>query len=1055
MNSSDVPVDPRRLDPRLRGLLRLPLDMLRQMKSEEIKSHQQHLRDIDELRAQARSADAERRRRLTAEIERRLLDIPAPSTFGVYFPDDDPEEVRRVTHLREPFISATIRSDASTSDLAALGMHVRNRAGSIFTAYVPVALLQRLQASTSIEYVELARPWRPQLDDSIPQTQIDTLHDGNPAVTGRGVIVGIVEVGPLDFYHPAFRDPGTTTGEGGLGSSRILFLWDQTLVPDPTRGESGPPTETTVPPLPGFMPVGGPGGSGTYGTEYGQTDIDSDLQAFPPAYTVVRSAPGLSSFHGTLVSACAAGSERTGFPFGGAAPQADIIYVRTTNGNNYVFADSTNILDGIAYIFARAAETKKPCVVNLSASDSLGGHDGSTLGEQFLDNLLLEPDRVIVCSGGNDNLSNAYTHGTVAQGATTTVVVNYKSYQWDDTIQIWYDGHDEFELTLTIPTNPPTIVGPIAPGSPSLSTPIGLITVIVDSLSKTIVNGDNLIDIRITGAGGNPIPDGEWKLELHGTAVINGAFDAWVDTSFPPTFHAWKSPVAGTGTIGVPATALRPISVGAHDAAAPPGILAFSGCGPSRDGRVKPELTAPGFDIVGAMLRDMSLSDPGPLETPFPVSGTSYAAPIVAGAAALLFECRGSGLTCADIKQILVNLAGSPPVVTPSPSFGFGFLQMATGCTGTAAAVDVWLRDSPVDTGIEPFTGAVSWLSPDIDVLDAAGAPVANPTHDPLNLWNNLIDVTVRNRGTQAARNIEVFLYWADPATNLPFPSEWRAGGIFTGPALLQQGNKVVVGQLGSGSQTTVRFAWAPPPPSSNIRGDDHFCLIARIEHEADPSNVGAGGWPVISGSNNIALRNVHVQSAAGDASAGFFVVGSNDQDALELTVEKLAGRVEMLLPTRALPWHEMVMLERWHGLRTPYGSRRDFDSVDDVRRTLEGEEVSRILGVNGVYEARVAGAVAQLLAREGVARIVLPEIRIERGAKMPVRIWVRQPQLTGDSGWLHVGQRSGGRLVGGVSVEVRAYVREPARFDVRRRGDEVEVTPRRGSDGPSSSVGR
>ena len=129
----------------------------------------------------------------------------------------------------------------------------------------------------------------PQLDHAIPQTQIDTLHAGPPAVTGKGVIVGVVDVGALDFYHPAFRDPADGAGQGGLGSTRILYLWDQTLPPDGSKGESGPPTETSVPPLPGFGPVGGPAGPGTYGTEYGRGAIDKDLQDAPPHYRTVRS----------------------------------------------------------------------------------------------------------------------------------------------------------------------------------------------------------------------------------------------------------------------------------------------------------------------------------------------------------------------------------------------------------------------------------------------------------------------------------------------------------------------------------------------------------------------------------------------------------------------------------------------------------------------------------------------------------------------------------------------------------------------------------------------
>ena len=154
-------------------------------------------------------------------------------------------------------------------------------------------------------------------------------------------------------------------------------------------------------------------------TEYPKAAIDLDLANFPPAYGTVRPTPGATDFHGHLVASRAAGNKRPpDYQFTGAAPEADIIYVQTSNGDSYVFADSNNILDGFAYIFARASEASQPCVINLSASDGLGPHDGSLFGEQFLDNLLLEPGRAIAVSAGNTNSMRLHMKGTVVQGDT-------------------------------------------------------------------------------------------------------------------------------------------------------------------------------------------------------------------------------------------------------------------------------------------------------------------------------------------------------------------------------------------------------------------------------------------------------------------------------------------------------------------------------------------------------------------------------------------------------------------------------------------------------------
>ena len=63
--------------------------------------------------------------------------------------------------------------------------------------------------------------------------------------------------------------------------------------------------------------------------------------------------------------------------------------------------------------------------------------------------------------------------------------------------------------------------------------------------------------------------------------------------------------------------------------------------------------------------------------------------------------------------------------------------------------------------------GPVAWLCPDIEILERNGNPVPNPTYDPIRRFNKIIRITVRNRGSQNARNTEVYFYWADPATNM------------------------------------------------------------------------------------------------------------------------------------------------------------------------------------------------------------------------------------------------------------------------------------------------
>ena len=391
-------------------------------------------------------------------------------------------------------------------------------------------------------------------------------------------------------------------------------------------------------------------------------------------------------------------------------------------------------------------------------------------------------------------------------------------------------------------------------------------------------------------------------------------------------------------------------------------------------------------------------------------------APLVAGACACLFECRGAATTWANLKQILEDTAATAGIgAIPNNSFGFGYMRIGTGCTAPAPAVDIWLRDHPSDAGAEPFTGSIAWLSPDIEVLNDAGNAVANPTYDPVKRFNNIIRVTVRNRGSSTARNTEVHFYWADPATNIPYPAAWNATGIYNdAPGFVNQSNMIVIPQIAAGGTQQVQFGWAPPAPGSNIRGDDHFCLLVRLENEVDPSLIGTGGWSAISAHNNVALHNVHVQpDDAGDATLTFYVVGSADQDSLIIYRRLAGGRLRLLLPVQALPWRDLKLIEDNGGPRPELGRLRAADPLAAAKATLKGDQVRAITDIVGADLLELRDGIATLTMGEA-DRLHVPHLRLSDGARMVARVQVNRPKVDKERRFVHVAQHSGGQLVGG-----------------------------------------
>jgi hypothetical protein len=105
-------------------------------------------------------------------------------------------------------------------------------AEGIYAVELPITELETLAEDPRVQFVEAARLMAPQLVTSVPETRADQLRVAQPprpALTGNGIIVGIIDFG-LDFTLDDFVKPDGTT--------RVAFLWDQSLTPQ--AGEAPP-----------------------------------------------------------------------------------------------------------------------------------------------------------------------------------------------------------------------------------------------------------------------------------------------------------------------------------------------------------------------------------------------------------------------------------------------------------------------------------------------------------------------------------------------------------------------------------------------------------------------------------------------------------------------------------------------------------------------------------------------------------------------------------------------------------------------------------------------
>jgi subtilisin family serine protease len=217
-------------------------------------------------------------------------------------------------------------------------------------------------------------------------------------------------------------------------------------------------------------------------------------------------------------------------------------------------------------------------------------------------------------------------------------------------LELWYAGADRFRIELYGPNG--ALLATASPGE-TKQVVIGttLVALVANRLNDPN-NRDNMIGVFLAAG----MPGGNYIVRLTGEVVSNGQFHAWIerDNSFQSTFPA---PNDNTHTIGSISCGKNVIAVGSYDAnTASKPLSYFSSAGPTRDGRKKPEISAPGHNVWAAK----SLSKTGVTR----MSGTSMASPCVAGIIALMFAeaaTRGVNLTIGQTISIITGPARRNP----------------------------------------------------------------------------------------------------------------------------------------------------------------------------------------------------------------------------------------------------------------------------------------------------------------------------------------------------------------------------------------------------------
>lgn len=474
---------------------------------------------------------------------------------------------------------------------------------------------------------------------------------GSRALEGEGIITAVIDSG-VDYFHPDFRNED--------GSTRILSLWDQTV-------SAGPPPA-------GFR----------QGTEFTREEINRALTAGSrmEGYGIVPSTD--RSGHGTQVLGILAGNgNASGGLFTGGAPKSDILVVKMGMPGEQDFPSTTQLMQAVEYTVRKAAEYQKPVAINLSFGNVYGSHAGTALVETYLNAMAGKWKNVIVAGAGNEGVGKGHTSGRLTEAEGRTIELAVSEFETTLNLQLWKRYGDEFDVTLVHPggrriTLPP--LSAIAPGQSGAGIQryrLGGTELLVYYGVPVPYSADQEIYLDFLPAEAYLDP-GIWRIELLPRKIIWGEFDMWLpgaEVLNPRTGFLRPSPEV---TLTIPSTAEKVITVGAYDSETMT-YAVFSGRGYTRyPEKIKPDLAAPGVGITTAAVGGGYAS----------ATGTSFAAPFVTAAAALLMQWgiwagNDPYLYGEKVKAYLIKGARRLPGFPqwPNPQLGWGVLCVRDSLT--------------------------------------------------------------------------------------------------------------------------------------------------------------------------------------------------------------------------------------------------------------------------------------------------------------------------------------------------------------------------------------
>ena len=460
---------------------------------------------------------------------------------------------------------------------------------------------------------------------------------------GSGVLIGFLDSG-IDYSNTIFRNLD--------GSTRIAAIWDQTV-------QSGTPPQAF-----------------SYGSEFTREQINEALLSENPLEIVPSTD---DTGHGTYAASLAAGGADVGEQFLGAAPEASIAVVKLKQAKQYlrnyyyvpgntVCYQETDIMLGLKFLNDLADSLEMPLVVCITCGTTMGGHIGTLPLSFLIEGYSTIANHITVIGTGNEADKRHHYFNTIEnERDTKTVEIRVGENVSGFSMELWTEVPNILSISIISPSGENTSRIPFRVGaSAEIDFLFERTKVAVDYRLLVEKSSSELVFFRFNA----PAP-GIWKIIVEPLSIADGRFHIWLPmTEFlsGEVFFLESDPYY---TLTNPANADSPVVVSYYDGNTG-AVSQTSGRGYTRTNRMKPDITAPGVNVTGALPGGRFSSR----------SGSCISAAITAGAVALMLEWlldiqEVPGIDSFQIKSLLILGAVRPKTMEyPNREWGYGQLNL-------------------------------------------------------------------------------------------------------------------------------------------------------------------------------------------------------------------------------------------------------------------------------------------------------------------------------------------------------------------------------------------